>query len=126
MSLKNNIPDDYEDFGHKMERMGKKIEEAVSKLDLEDLGKRIEECFLPREIDKEQTKKRVKGLIMTQKTLPINNLAKMFNMSNIETENIIYELVADGIEGVLEAGVFKYSNTPDEVISKLNDLIDTL
>ncbi|KKK44427.1 hypothetical protein LCGC14_0587530 [marine sediment metagenome] len=124
--MKDNKSDDYEAFGQKMENMGKKIEEAISKLDLEDLGKRIEECFLPRDIDKEQIKKIVKGLILTQKTLPINKLAITLNISNNEAENVIYELVADGIEGVLETEVFKFSNNPDEVISKLNDLIDKL
>ena len=39
---------------------------------------------------------------------------------------MIYELVADGIDGILEAGVFKYLNTSEEILSKLNDIVDNL
>ena len=126
MSLNFKIPDDLEEFGSKIEKMGKKIEETIDKLGLDKLAEKIGECFQTKEIDREQIKKRIQGLIITQKALPINKLANAMNISEVEAENVIYELVADGIEGLLETGVFKYSNPSEEVLSKLNDVIDKL
>lgn len=126
MSLNFKIPDDLEEFGSKMEKMGKKIEETIDKLGLDKLAEKIGECFQTKEIDREQIKKRIQGLIITQKALPINKLANAMNISEVDAENLIYELVADGIDGVLEAGTFKYLSTSDEVLSKLNDVIDKL
>jgi len=126
MSLNFKIPDDLEEFGSKMEKMGKKIEEAIDKLGLDKLSEKIGECFQTKEIDREQIKKRIKGLVITQKALPINKLANAMDVSELDAENLIYELVADGIDGVLEAGVFKYLNTSEEILSKLNDIVDNL
>jgi hypothetical protein len=39
---------------------------------------------------------------------------------------MIYELAAEGIEGKLEEGVFKYTSNEDQVITKLFQLIDKL
>ncbi len=43
-----------------------------------------------------------------------------------EAENLVYELVADGIKGTLDGGVFKFTDTSEEVISKLNELINKM
>jgi predicted RNase H-like HicB family nuclease len=40
-----------------------------------------------------------------------------------QAENLIYELAAEGIEGTLEEGVFKFTSTPEEVISKIDELL---
>jgi ElaB/YqjD/DUF883 family membrane-anchored ribosome-binding protein len=139
--VKNNIGDiaKLEQWGHKMEKMGEKIERAVENSGIEDLGRDLDRKFgkqvrKPKvgksqyDEQKERIKKRIQGLIKLQKSLPIGKLSQAINISKEEAENIIYELAAEGIEGDLdlEAGVFKFTSTPEEVISKLNDVIDKL
>ncbi|MHA1487510.1 MAG: hypothetical protein ACTSSC_10135, partial [Promethearchaeota archaeon] len=80
----------------------------------------------PRLIDTDRIKKRVRGLIKLQKSLPIDKLAQALNRTKEDAENLIYELVDEGIEGTIEEGVFKFTNAPDDVISKINALIDKL
>ena len=46
--------------------------------------------------------------------------------SNEDAENLVYELVADEIKGTLEGGVFKFTSTSEEVISKLIKIIDKM
>jgi hypothetical protein len=76
------------------------------------------------EVDKERIKKRLQGLIKLQKSIPIEKLSQTLNIPKEEAENLIYELAAEGIEGELEEGVFKFTSTPEEVLSKLFELID--
>ncbi len=123
MRVNINIPKNLE---RKMERLGRKIERAVKESGIEELEDSIESCFRSIIVDKEQLKKRVSGLIKVQKALPISKLAEALNISSEDAENLIYELVADGIEGNLEESVFKFTCTPEEVISKLNEFIDRM
>ena len=46
--------------------------------------------------------------------------------NGLYAENLVYELEADGIEGTLEEGVFKFTSPSEEVISKLDELIDKM
>ncbi len=142
--VKNNIGDisKLEQWGRKMEKMGEGIEKAVKESGLEDLGDKIDKQIrvevgkkpikpkikidINQESDKERIKKRVNGLIKLHKSLPIEKLAKALNRSNEYAENVIYELAADGIEGTLEEDVFKFKSASEEVISKLNELIDKM
>jgi len=122
----------------KLEEMGESIERAVKESGIEDLGDKIEREFKEKKIkpkikinltssdDKDRIKKRVRGLIKLQNNLPIDKLAQALNRANEDAENLIYELVDEGIEGSMEAGVFKFTNAPDDVISKINELIDKL
>ena len=131
--VKNNIGD-----LSKLEAIGETIEKAVKESGLEDLGEKIEREFkgvsgkpkihvnISHDEDKERIKKRVRGLIKLQKSLPIDKLAQALNKASEDAENLIYELVDEGIEGSIEEGVFKFTSTPEEVISKINDLIDML
>jgi hypothetical protein len=131
--MKNNIGD-----LSKLEAIGGTIERAVKESGLEDLGEKIEREIkgvsgkpkihvnISHDEDKERIKKRVRGLIKLQKNLPIDKLAQALNRTNEDAENLIYELVDDGIEGTLEEGIFKFTSSPDEVISKINDLIDKI
>lgn len=105
---------------------------------IEDLGEKIEREFKGKKIkpkikinlatsdDKDRAKKRVRGLIKLQNSLPIDKLAQALNRSNEDAENLIYELVDEGIEGSLEEGVFKFTSAPEDVISKINELIDKM
>ena len=126
MRVSINMPKNLDRWAHKMERLGRKIERAVKESGLEELGDTIECCFRSSITDKEQMKKLVSGLIKVQKALPIKKFAEALDIPDEDAENLIYELVADGIEGSLEEGVFKFTGTPEEVISKLNSLIDKL
>lgn len=131
--VKNNIGD-----LSKLEEMGESIERAVKESGIEDLGDKIEREFKGKKIkpkikinlatsdDKDRIKKRVRGLIKLQKSLPINKLAQALNRANEDAENLIYELVDEGIEGTIEDGVFKFTSSPEEVISKINNLIDKM
>ena len=134
------VKDNIGDF-KKLEEWGENIERAVKESGIEDLAEKIEHEFegkkgkklktrvkinLPSSNDKDRIKKRVRGLIKLQKSLPIDKLAQALNRTNEDAENLIYELVDDGIEGSLEEGIFKFTSSPDEVISKINDLIDKM
>ncbi len=106
-----------EEFGNEMEELGKEIEKSFKtpKKSSEDKQRHIKTI-----------KKRVKGLILLSKALPIEKLSQALGKSKSDAENLIYELVADGIEGTMEEGVFKFTNPPEEVISKLNHIIDKI
>jgi len=129
----------------KLEEWGENIERAVKESGIEELGEEMEKKYGKRfkidlktnkkpnirvniapKNDKERIKKRVRGLIKLQKSLPIDKLAQALNRTNEDAENLIYELVDDGIEGSLEEGIFKFTSSPDDVISKINDLIDKM
>jgi len=126
----------------KLEEWGENIERAVKESGIEELAEKIESEFegkkgkkgkkprikinLSSPNDKDRIKKRVRGLIKLQKSLPIDKLAQALNRTSEDAENLVYELVDDGIEGSLEEGIFKFTSSPDEVISKINDLIDKI
>ena len=138
--VKNNLGDltKLEAWDRKMEKRGNKIEKAVKKSGLEDLGDEIEREIVKgktepknkvgfsQKINIERIKKRIRGLIKIQKSLPIEKFAKALNRTNNYTENLIYELADEGIEGSIEDGIFKFTNDPEEVISKLLNMIDNV
>ena len=122
----------------KLDQMGENIERAVRESGIEDLGDKIEREFKGKKTkpkikinldisdDKDRIKKRVRGLIKLQNSLPIDKLAQALNQANEDAENLIYELVDEGIEGSMEEGVFKFTSAPEEVISKINELINKM
>ncbi len=133
-----------DDFGLKMEEWGKKFEKNIKKSGIVDIGKKVKKD-VQRSLDKslgkidkkyreskkseeelERIKKRIKGLIKLQGSVPIDKLSQALEISKEDAENMIYELAAEGVEGKLEEGVFKYTSNEDEVISKLFRLIDQL
>jgi predicted HicB family RNase H-like nuclease len=128
--VKNNIGDiaKLESFGENMEKMGENIEKAVKKSGIEDLGEKLAAKFSkersrPQE-DKERLKKRIKGLLKLQKSIPIEKFSQTLNISKEHAENLIYELAAEGIEGSLENEVFTYTSDTEEVLLKLFEKID--
>jgi predicted HicB family RNase H-like nuclease len=138
--VKNNIGDiaKLEQWGHKLEKVGEEIERAVEESGIEDLGEKIEAkiakkvkkpkivMHVSKTEDTERIKKRLQGLIKLQKSIPIEKLAQALNIPNEEAENLIYELAAEGIEGELDGGVFKFTSPTEEVIAKLFELIDKM
>ncbi len=128
--VKNNIGDlrTLEEFGKKMEKWGDNIEKAVEESGISDLGNKVKVKASSGEssVDKERIKRRITGLIKLQKGIPINKFALALNKSEQFAENIIYELVAEGVEGELVEGVFKFSGDAEEVLSVLFELIDKI
>ncbi len=138
--VKNNIGDiaKLEKLGRNLEEMGVDIEQAVKDSGIGDIGEKLEKKFgkgkgkhkvvmtIDKESNKERVKKRVNGLIKLHNSLPLDKLAQAIGKSNEDAENLVYELVADGIEGTLEEGVFKFTSPSEEVISKLDELIDKI
>ncbi|MFX1377179.1 MAG: hypothetical protein ACFFA0_15345 [Promethearchaeota archaeon] len=138
--VKNNIGDigQLEKLGRKLEIMGAGVEKAVKKSGIEDLGEKLEKEFgkkkgdekikvaIVKKSDTERIKKRVRGLVKLHQSIPIEKLAHALSKTTEEAENLIYELVDEGIDGTIEEGVFKFTSTSEEVISKLNELIDKM
>ncbi|MBY8981081.1 MAG: hypothetical protein KGD72_11875 [Candidatus Lokiarchaeota archaeon] len=133
--VKNNIGD-----LSKLEEFGESIERAVKESRIEDLADEIErevggkkkkpkikiDLSTSSSSNTDRIKKRVRGLIKLQKSLPVDKFAQALNKAKEDAENLIYELVDEGIEGSLEEGIFKFTSTPEEVISKLDELIDKM
>ena len=134
--VKNNIGDlaKLEAWGKEMEKVGKDIEKSVKVSGIENLSKKLEKELGKKKVkmkinvesDKSRIMKRVTGLIKLHNSLPIDKLAQAMNKSIEEAENLIYELAAEGIEGTLKEGVFQFTSTSEEVISKLNELINKM
>lgn len=135
--VKNNIGDitKLEQLGRKLEKMGDKIEIAVKGSGIEDLGRKIKNQFRremgkespykgTQEEEKERIKKRVRGLVKLYNSIPIEKLAHILNKSIEYAENIIYELVAEDVEGTIEDNEFKFMNDQEEVISKLLEILE--
>lgn len=152
--LKNikNIKD-LEKLGDAFDKWGENLEEEIKRSGIEDLGKELEMHFefdsdegpsftrqgkpprpsqpaqpsqtpIYKERDMDRIKKRIYGLIKLQGSLPISKLAQVLSIPEEKAENLIYELVAEGIEGQLDGGVFKFTNPTEEVIEKVYELIE--
>ena len=117
-----------EEFGKVMDKLGDKIDKSVKESGIEDIGKKIvihtDRKKESKGISKEQIKKRIEGLIKLQKSLPVSKLAQILNISEEKAENLIYELAAEGIQGELEEGKFKFSSSPEIVTAKIHEMID--
>ena len=138
--VKNNMGEisKMEQWGRKWEHVGREIEKAVDKSEFKDFGKQMAKKYgkgkhspsikviVSDEVDKERIKKRLQGLIKLQKSIPIEKLSQTLNIPKEEAENLIYELAAEGIEGDLEEGVFKFTSASEEVLDKLFELIDKM
>lgn len=143
--VKENIGDlkKLEELGELVEESGidgleDKIEKAVKSSGIENIGdifgekpkkgpSRVDiKMSKPKISEKERIKKRIQGLIKLQGSIPIDKLSQALEISEEDAENMIYELAAEGIEGKLEEGVFKYTADENEVISKFFLLIDKL
>ncbi len=110
----------------KIVRMAIEIEKVLNESGLKESGDSIENYFRSSIVDKKQMKGRISELIMVQKVLPIKILAEILNIAVGEAENLIYELAAEGIDGDLEEGVFKFTSSPEIVLSKLFELVDKM
>jgi DNA repair exonuclease SbcCD ATPase subunit len=143
--VKNNIGDlsKLDEIGKLVEEsgidgLGDKIEQLIKTRGTKDLNvilknngkkepfKANVQYYESSESKKERIKKRIQGLIKLQAMIPIDKLSQALEISEEDAENMIYELAAEGVEGKLEEGVFKYTSNEDEVISKLFKLVDKL
>jgi len=135
--VKNNIGDlkKMKLYGRIIDELGDEIEMAVKESGIKDLDKTLniyidkkksKQKFKPKavsEVDKERIIKRIRGLIKLENGLPIDKLARILDVSDTDAENLIYELVDEGIEGNLEENIFKFSGNIEEVVEKLKSLI---
>ncbi|TFG10702.1 MAG: hypothetical protein EU535_08080 [Promethearchaeota archaeon] len=135
----------------KLEKLGDIIEKTVEETGIEDIGDQIEKGLKAAGIDSslkigktapipgikaskkqasaednERIKKRITGLIKLHKSIPIDKLAQALNRSEEFAENMIYELAAEGVDGELDEGTFKYTGEMDDVLAVLFKLIDKL
>ncbi|TFF84189.1 MAG: hypothetical protein EU552_01385 [Promethearchaeota archaeon] len=141
--VKNNIGDlqKLEEIGKLVEDsgidgLGEKLEKAIKKSGIKNAGDIFGEkgkikppkvkIYQSNDIERQRIKKRIQGLIKLQGSIPIDKLSQALEISEKDAENMIYELAAEGVDGKLESGVFKYTTNEEEVISKLFRLIDKL
>jgi len=126
---------DMDKMGREVDKKGSQLEKAIRKGKIGDIEEEIEKnvreslekgLYKYSVEDKDRIKKRIKGLIKLQGVIPIDKLSQALEISEEDAENMIYELAAEGIEGKLEEGVFKYTSNEDEVIEKFFKLIDKL
>lgn len=139
--VQNNIEKKYDPVTGELVSLKVKGREVLDKETLKNLKVNIPDFSVPTpvptpivppihpmepSIDKEHMKKRVTGLIRIQKALPIDKLAQALDITEDDAENIIYELAAEGVDGNLKNGVFKFSSDPEEIIKIIHRVIDEL
>jgi hypothetical protein len=122
--------DKIRNFEHKMENLGSDLERKLERRFNPDTGERINRPVNPMKQgneDKERKKKRIKGLIMMQKCLPVEKLAQTLEISEEAAENYIYELAAEGIDCTFDAGVCNFDPSQiDAILGILFALIDKM
>lgn len=125
---------DLENLEEDLEQWGTNLEKSIKESGIAELEERIESEMggIPKgepkgtKSNKEVKKKRIKGLIKLQKDIPIPKLAQVLEIPEEEAENLIYELVAEGLEGTLEDNVFKFSGAPEDIIEMFHAKIERM
>lgn len=126
---------DLENLEEDLEEWGRNLEKSIKKTGIEKLGEKIESQKegISKETQKKSIirnkdiiKKRIQGLIKLQKSIPIPKLAQVLEIPEEEAENLIYELVAEGLEGTLEGNIFNFSSEPENVIKMFHERIERM
>lgn len=110
----------FNDLEQRIERWGDKLEKKFE----QKYEKSGQEGVQFSEENKEKLKKRLTGFIKINQNIPVDKFAQILNCSIAQAENLIYELAAEGIEGFMEKGVFRYESSTEEVISELFKILD--
>jgi hypothetical protein len=137
--VKNNIGDiaKLEQFSNKLEKISDKLEMTEKESNIKDRGRKIKNQIRrelgkespykdTQEKEKELIKKRVRGLVKLYNSIPIKKFARIANKSTEYAENIIYELVAEDVKGMIEDNEFRFIDDQEEVISKLLELLNKI
>ncbi|MHA1560979.1 MAG: hypothetical protein ACTSPA_02535 [Promethearchaeota archaeon] len=111
----------FDNLEQRIERWGEKLEKYVKDQVGED-GKAGRAKF--SEENQEKLKKRITGFIKINQAIPVDKFAQILKCSIAEAENMIYELAAEGIEGFMEKGVFRFENPVDDVISEIFKILE--
>jgi len=111
----------FDNLEQRIERWGEKLEKYVKDQVGED-GKAGRAKF--GEENQEKLKKRITGFIKINQAIPVDKFAQILKCSIPEAENLIYELAAEGIEGFMEKGVFRFENPVDDVISEIFKILE--
>lgn len=98
----------------------------IHRHDLTDIPVREGKEDIQSKVDKERIKKRIRGLVKLKHSVDPEKLAQILDVGYSEAEKLVYELAAQDIEGTLEGNVFKIEQDPEQVISFLNEKIETL
>ncbi len=116
----------FDNLEQRIERWGDKLEKKLEK-------KYGTQDFYPNktrngikinEENQEKLKKRIKGFIKINQNIPVDKFAQILNCSIAEAENLIYELAAEGIDGFMEKGVFRYESSTEDVISEIFKILE--
>ena len=78
------------------------------------------------EAEKERIKKILTGIITSRNSLPLNKLAKLLHISLDDAEDIIYEMIGEGISGKIEENTFTFKGISEDVLSHLFKIIDNM
>ncbi len=117
----------------KLDELGKTIDKFGKEMDNEFNKSGIKEVFSDKKKAKapamseqkmEKIKRRIEGLIKLHNSIPLEKLALALESTEEYAENLIYELAAEGIQGELDEGVFKFANNADEVINAIFELLE--
>jgi hypothetical protein len=98
----------------------------IHKHDLTDIPVREGNEDTQTKVSKEKIKKRIRGLVKLKNSVDPEKLAQILGIEYGKAEKLVYELAAQDIEGTLEGNVFKIEKDPEQVISFLNEKIETL
>ncbi len=110
----------FSDLESRIERWGDKLEKKFE----QKFEKSGQAGIQYNEKDREKLKKRIKGFIKINQSIPIDKFAQILNCSIAEAENLIYELAAEDIDGFMEKGVFRYESSTEDVISTIFKILE--
>lgn len=113
----------FSDLESRIERWGDKLEKKFEDK-FEKSGKSGQAGIQYNEEDREKLKKRIKGFIKINQSIPVDKFAQILNCSIAEAENLIYELAAEDIDGFMEKGVFRYESSTEDVISTIFRILE--
>jgi len=110
----------FADLESRIERWGDKIEKKFE----DKYGKSGQASIQFSEENQEKMKKRIRGFIKINQSIPVDKFAQILNCSIAEAENLIYELAAEDIDGFMEKGVFRYESSTEDVISTIFKILE--
>lgn len=110
----------FDDIGVRIEKWGDKLEKKLEA----KFGESGQTGIQFDEHNQEKLKKRIKGFIKINQNIPVDKFAQILNCSIAEAENLIYEIAAEGIEGFMEKGVFRYDSSTEDVISEIFKILE--
>ncbi len=110
----------FDDLEARIEKWGDKIEKKFE----QKYEKSGQAGIQFNEDNQERLKRRITGFIKINQAIPVDKFAQILNCSIADAENLIYELAAEGIDGFMEKGVFRYESSTEDVISEIFKILE--